>query len=575
MPNSQYTTNITHVLKRLCGGDTPYTIKRLNLVILSSILFAVGLNTSFFGEVLKLYPFGWSQAVFHIALFLLLLCATILLLNILCVRFLTKPFLATLFIVCSLANYFMQTYGIVMNTEMLENIIQTSPSESVDLATPMLFFNLVVFGLLPSYLIIRIRIDYGSWKRALLSRVVVSATTLVVITASLFSSPPTFASFFREHKPVRYHANPIAFIYSVVKLASSSPVQINQEIRSIASDATIQSDSARKLIVLVVGETARADRFSLNGYEQETNPMLKQEDIINLTNVIAAGTSTAISVPSMFSHMGREEFSSSKARRTENLLDVLDRTGVSILWRDNNSDSKGVALRVEYQDFKDPNVNPINDGEPRDEGMLYGLQDYINEKEGDILIVLHQMGSHGPAYYKRYPKEFEVFTPVCTSSQLEKCSQEEIDNAYDNTILYTDYFLSKVIALLKENDEDFQTAMLYFSDHGESLGEGNMYLHGYPYSLAPIEQKHVPAILWFGSSFPVERDLLAKGASENYSHDNIFHTMLGLFEVQTTARNDTLDIVARNRAYITNEAMLANTNLIDKAKEKETTTIID
>lgn len=550
---------LSSVLKHLFLGECSYSISRTNLVVLCSLFFAIGLNTSFFGEVFKIYPLGWSQAMFHVGLFLILLSVTAILLNVICFRFITKPILIVLFIVCSLSNYFMETYGIVMNTEMLENIIQTTPMESLDLASPMLFLNLILFGVVPSYLLLRVRINYGNIRYAFLSRLALFAMTFAVIVASLFSSGPAFASFFREHKSVRYHSNPIAFIYSVSKLVGSSPVQLNQEIRAIAKDAQVQSNQlGRRLVVLVVGETARADRFSLNGYERETNPMLSQENIINLTNVMAAGTSTAISVPSMFSHMGREEFSSSEARRTENLLDVLARSGISVLWRDNNSDSKGVALRVEYQDFKDPSLNPINEGEPRDEGMLYGLQEYIDQKDGDILIVLHQMGSHGPAYYKRYPEEFEVFTPVCKSNQLEKCSQEEIDNAYDNTILYTDYFLAKVISLLKNNEEMFQTAMLYFSDHGESLGERNMYLHGYPYSLAPIEQKHVPAILWFGSNFPVNGEAVASGASEAYSHDNIFHTVLGIFGVSTESRDANLDIISQNKAYRRNSVIVAS-----------------
>ncbi len=558
MQSTTHKEPLTHIARRLIGGAAPYTIKRTHLVILCSLLFTLGTNSSFFGEVLKIYPLGWSNLVFHLGLSVVLLSVTTLILNVLCVRFVTKPLLATLFIVSALSNYFMESYGIVMNTEMLENVLQTSPSESFDLASPTLFLHLILLGILPSYLLLRLRIDYGSWKSATLGRVAILASCIALVVASLFSAAPTFASFFREHKPVRYHANPVAFIYSVAKLASSDPVQLDEEIVQIAQDARIHNPStARKLVIMVVGETARADRFSLNGYGRETNPLLAKEDIINLSNAMSSGTSTAVSVPSMFSHMSREDFSTGEARHTENLLDVLSRARVNVLWRDNNSDSKGVALRVEYQDFKDPSINPVNDGEPRDEGMLYGLQDYIDQKKGDILIVLHQMGSHGPAYYKRYPERFEVFTPVRKTNELEKCSQEELDNAYDNTILYTDYFLSQVINLLKENDDSFQTAMLYFSDHGESLGEGKMYLHGYPYGLAPIEQKHIPAILWFGSHFPVNRHAVAKGASKSYSHDNIFHTLLGLFNVETEVQKPELDIIAQNKAYLPDHSGLA------------------
>ena len=218
---------------------------------------------------------------------------------------------------------------------------------------------------------------------------------------------------------------------------------------------------------------------------------------------------------------------------------------MSILWRDNNSDSKGVAVRGAYEDFRSPRVNPVCDEvECRDEGMLHGLQAYIDQQKGDILIVLHQMGNHGPAYYKRYPKAFEHFTPVCKTNDLGSCSSEEINNAYDNVIRYTDYFLAKVIELLKQNDHRFETAMLYVSDHGESLGEYGVYLHGMPYALAPDAQKHVPAIMWIGQH--MKRDLRLDNMDERrlrrWSHDNIFSTLLGLFEIESEVYDPSKDL---------------------------------
>ena len=177
--------------------------------------------------------------------------------------------------------------------------------------------------------------------------------------------------------------------------------------------------------------------------------------------------------------------------------------------------------------------------------MLANLQSYIDEKsEGDIFIVLHQMGNHGPAYYKRYTKEFEKFTPTCDTNQLEDCSNEEIGNTYDNVILYTDYFLSEVIGLLKKNDESFQSAMLYVSDHGESLGENGLYLHGMPRFIAPDTQLHVPAIMWFSDNFVNPNIASLQGKQDNsYSHDNVFHTVLGLMEIKTSIYDKKLDII--------------------------------
>jgi lipid A ethanolaminephosphotransferase len=371
------------------------------------------------------------------------------------------------------------------------------------------------------------------------------AVSLVIIVAIIPAFGKFYGSFFREHKTVRFYANPSYYLYSAVEYLSDIFHRPNGAVAAIGTDARIPpTDQDRELIIVVVGEAARADRFSLNGYARETNPLLKQEDVISFTNVHSCGTSTAVSVPCMFSVFGHGRFTSNNAISSENLLDVLTHAGVHVLWRDNNSDSKGVAVRVPYQNFKQDNTNTICDVECRDEGMLVGLQDYVNsEPGGDIVIVLHQMGNHGPAYYKRYPKAFEKFTPVCASVELEQCSLEEISNAYDNAILYTDYFLSKVIAFLKHNDDHFETAMVYVSDHGESLGENGLYLHGLPYALAPEAQTHVPAILWFGRNYHVDRAELRQHVSHPYTHDNIFHTVLGLMEIQSSVYKRDLDLV--------------------------------
>jgi lipid A ethanolaminephosphotransferase len=248
----------------------------------------------------------------------------------------------------------------------------------------------------------------------------------------------------------------------------------------------------------------------------------------------------------MFSYLERNNYSDKKAKSTENILDVLARGGVKVLWRDNNSSSKGVADRVLYQNYRSPATNTMCDGECRDEGMLVGLQDFIDQQEaGDILIVLHQMGNHGPAYSKRYPEAFEKFTPVCRTNQLEECQQEEIGNAYDNAILYTDYFLKQTIELLKENDGKFQPALIYMSDHGESLGENGLYLHGMPYFMAPDTQKHVGALMWFGESVKpyINAELIKKTVDNDFSHDYLFHTLLGFMQVQTSIYEEQKDIL--------------------------------
>jgi lipid A ethanolaminephosphotransferase len=369
--------------------------------------------------------------------------------------------------------------------------------------------------------------------------------------AAIFMFSKHYTSFVREHKPLRYSTNPTYWIYStglyIYKTFNSGPIIVKQ----IGLDAKVskQSSDTPKLVIMVVGEATRADHFSYNGYKRETTPLLKKENIINFSNVSACGTSTAVSVPCMFSIYGRSDYSYKKGMNTENVLDVLNHTSdISILWRENNSDSKGVALRVPYEYYKTSFLNTIcTEGECRDVGMLVGLDTYIKkQKNNDILIVLHQMGNHGPAYYKRYPKEYEKFTPVCETNQIEECTQEEISNAYDNSILYTDYFLSKTIALLKQHNSTHQTAMIYMSDHGESLGEKSIYLHGLPYFMAPSAQTHIPAMMWLSDNFHTSLKIGKMNTKKRFSQDNLFHTLLGLFDVKTEVYNIKMDIFKPN-----------------------------
>jgi len=434
----------------------------------------------------------------------------------------------------------MNAYHVVIDSDMIRNILQTNIEESYDLYSIKLILYLLFFGITPSILIYKIKIINETFKIEFYKKIKISILSLLTIVLILFSFSKFYTSFFREHKPLRYYTNPTYWIYSIGDYVAKTLNSGEIIVKPIGLDAkVINRDKEPKLVIMVVGEATRADHLSLNGYKRETNPLLKKESIINLPHVSSCGTSTAHSVPCMFSMFDRDNYSYKKGISTENVLDVIHHTNqVEILWRDNNSDSKGVALRVPFEDYKTPKINTLCDEECRDEGMLVGLDEYIEKRKGkDILIVLHQMGNHGPAYNKRYTKAFEKFTPVCETNQLEECSQESINNAYDNALLHTDYFLSEVIQLLKRHKKSHQTSMIYMSDHGESLGEHGLYLHGLPYFMAPDAQTHVGALVWFG-----EDNQKKIAPNKEYSHDNLFHTLLGLFNVQTEVYQKEMDI---------------------------------
>ncbi len=529
------------------------------LILLSAVLFASFYNFSFFKNVLNTYSMEGMNFVYICSITILLVSFLVLLFTLLSSKYTTKPILIIAFLVSSFTAYFMDTYHVVIDDSMIRNSMQTNLSESSDLFSLKLVIYVVLLGLLPSYLIYKTKIDYKSFKNEVFSKIKTIILSLILIIIIVFSFSKFYTSFFREHKPLRYHVNPIYWIYSIGKYINTTFNSGPIIVKTIGDDAKIKEEvkhdevEKTELIIMVVGEAARANRFSLNGYEKETNPLLKKEEITNFSNMYSCGTSTAESVPCMFSIFDKADYDYKKGISTENVLDVLKHTKyVNVLWRDNNSDSKGNALRVDFEDFRTSKTNTIceEDGECRDEGMLVGLDEYIKKHKGeDILIVLHQMGNHGPAYYKRYPKEFEKFTPICKSNQLEECTQEEVSNAYDNAILYTDYFLSKVINFLKPYSNDYETAMVYMSDHGESLGENGIYLHGLPYFMAPDEQKHIGALMWFDGDIKNEIDTVKLNTYKNnsFSQDNLFHTLLGLFEVETQVYKKEMDILYNAR----------------------------
>ncbi len=510
------------------------------------LLFAVALfilltaNSAFFSALYEYYPL--EQNLGFIFVVGLVMLTVIIVLELLFSLLIPVKWVAGFFLLISaVCAYFSDNMGVIFSVDMIQNSVQTNPAEAMDLITWGTFLHVLIWGILPIALIGKLPVSFSAaglmnlpQTLRTLSWIVIS---LMIAATGIWTVSSQFASFIREHKSVRYFATPVMPLHSAIKYALSEWSDNDESFQSIATfAATPTMPGHRELVVMVVGETARADHFSINGYDRQTTPRLAAMDrVISYSDVSACGTSTAISVPCMFARAGQKDYDGKEAKHTENLLDVIHKAGVSVLWRDNNSDSKGVATRITYENFRDATINPECDVECRDIGMLFGLQEYVDSQSGDILIVLHQMGSHGPAYYKRYPPEFERFTPACQSAELSNCDQQSIINAYDNTIYYTDYFLSKVIEWLQQNSNDFETTMVYVSDHGESLGENGLFLHGMPYLFAPQAQTKVPVVVWAGPRSDVDYDATVKLKDQSYSHDDVFPSLLKLFEIESDA----------------------------------------
>lgn len=452
--------------------------------------------------------------------------------------------------------YFEQTFHTYMDREMIRNVLETDSKETFELLSLTLIYYLIVFGGVPIYFLSKIKIKPAPfWKqrgRQFLN-IFLSLFLVFIIFISFYK---TISSFIRINKHLQYLLIPTNYITSSLDLGIKI---LKTEVNStppqpIALDAKIDSsfyDSIKQknILVFVVGEAARAQNFSLNDYGRDTNSPLNSQDIIYFKNARSCGTATAISVPCMFSHFNRSDFSVDKEKGYQNITDILQKQNFSVFWRDNNSGCKGVCSRIPTKDYYAVVQDSpyCNKKECFDEIMLEGLAEKINQqKSKNIVVILHQKGSHGPAYFERIPDEFEKYKPACHSEYFEKCSQAEIVNAYDNTIYYTSHFLNKTIDFLKTKFKSDNTSLIYMSDHGQSLGEHGLYLHGAPYMIAPEEQTHIPAIVWlsknFSSAFKIDVSCLKNKVDKEISHDYLFHSILGLFHIKTSLYEPDLDL---------------------------------
>jgi lipid A ethanolaminephosphotransferase len=524
------------------------------VTLIASAFLLVGFNFVLWQHLFEITASDGKGIIMRVAFGVMIFAAFNIVLTLLAFRSVLKPVLILLFMASAGVAYFMSQYGVLIDTGMLRNFAETNATEVRDLLSLKLFVYIVLLGVSPSWLLWKTPINYRRWHRELLSKVLVVFSSAAVIGGVALINYQGLSSLFRNHHELRLMVVPSNYIGASAGFLREQVASAHQPFVKLGEDAqrnlAWQTHGRKSLTVLVVGESARAENFGILGYSRDTTPKLSKEDgLIAFTDVHSCGTETAISVPCMFSNMGRKDYNASKAKNEEGLLDVLKHAGIDVIWRDNQSGCKGTCDRVTVDDvssLKDPAL--CADSECRDEILLQGLQHFIDTLDKDTVLVLHQMGSHGPEYFKRYPKAFEHFTPVCESNALNNCSRESIVNGYDNTLVYTDHVLSTLIDLLRSNQDKVDTAMLYLSDHGESLGEYNLFLHGTPYMLAPEQQKHVAMFAWFSDSykksFAVDTHCLQQSREKPLSQDNLFHSMLGLLEVNSKVYNQDLDMFA-------------------------------
>lgn len=514
----------------------------------------------------------WS---FGLALAVALTAINFLLLGLLAWGRLFRPAVVVTLVLTAGAAHFIDSFGTFIDAAMLRNALHTHWSEARELVGPRAALSLLMGAALPAWLLLRCPPAPRRWTQALAWRGGAIGLALLVLALAIWAMFQPLASLMRQQHGVRYLVTPGNVLWSSAALARRAQAATVAPLATVGGDAhagpALAHSPRARVVVLVIGETARAANWQLAGHARPTTPRLAQTPGVLAAEALTCGTDTETSLPCMFAAVGRRQYDERRIRGSENLLHVLVRAGIDVHWRDNQSGCKGVCNGFAHDTvaaIAPPDL--CADGACLDEGLLHGLDALLpgavaSRRAGGAaapatpvapppakLIVLHQIGNHGPAYHRRAPASFKRFQPACEHDDLRRCDAAAIVNAYDNALLYTDHVLATLIERLRARAGEVDSAVVYVSDHGESLGEHGLFLHGMPYAIAPDVQKRVPMLIWLSDGFAAGRGLDANclrarmqagaGTGAALRHDHLFHSVLGLFDVQTLAREAAWDL---------------------------------
>lgn len=440
-------------------------------------------------------------------------------------------------------------YGIAMTPDMVRNFLATDFHEASGYWSWSLALNFILITL-PGLLLIN-RLRSSRRPESKLKRLGICVVTLLCGVFVLFIQLQPFSALMRGDKSLRYLFAPVNIVYSTSStlLRDQNPEKAQKVIVDASPKAIFTSDKPT-LFVVLIGETARSANWQLANYEKATNPELSKLNIVNIPKVQACDTSTDVSLPCMLSRVGRRDYDRKRILTEESLPSLLKRAGFSVTWVDNQSGCKGTCDGVRVTK---PTPDPLycHAGTCMDGVFNRSIDEAFNalKTQNHTVLFLHMMGSHGPAYYKRSTESEKVFGKECTDPTFKSCSKESIRAAYDSSIRYTDRVVAELIRKL-QNRADINTALIYLSDHGESLGENGLYLHGAPYYIAPDEQKIVPMVMWFSEPFKknytIDTRVIEENSHKPVTHDHLYHTILGLLNVRSSTYDSQWDLSANH-----------------------------
>nr|WP_288282204.1 sulfatase-like hydrolase/transferase [uncultured Prevotella sp.] len=468
-------------------------------------------------------PLGVVWLMVSLVVIMLVLNFMMTYLTMFCLRIVGRMIMAILSVINATAVYFILTYNVIIDSTTIENVFNTRYSEASGFFSWSLWLFIFVFGILPALFCLFQSVVIGKIKK--LGIYCGSSLAVVLVVALLNINQTLFIS--QHDTELGGLLQPWSYIVNTCRVFSSMHDKQAEEIK--LPDGKI-TDEEKVAVVLVIGESARKANFQLYGYQRETNPLLTKQKELKVFKANSCATYTTAGTKAILEPKDCGDL-------YELLPNYAFRTGVDVSWRTSNWGEPPIHIDEYLTDSELADKYP--DVDRQYDGLLYaGLRQRIESSpKNKVLVILHTSTSHGPQYVNKYPKEFETYKPVAMNVEEGEKNVGMLVNAYDNTIRYTDYLLNGLIDTLR-TVKDRKCAMIFISDHGESLGENKMFMHGLPMRLAPKEQYEIPFLVWTSKNYRSYKSNLPAVLEQHF----IFHSVLNLLSIESPAYNEEFDI---------------------------------